>query len=99
MFNFNAYITYTLHFSVLQKYYMMRRYLSVPIYQLPLLVHPTLVIECFDHRCDLSKEPHLRVLVRYQYKLVVVLARLVRESDAVVLGGDTLYHGQRKIPL
>lgn len=97
MFSFNAYIT--IHFDVVHGCYMIQPLFIQSNLFSCLLVHPTPIIECFHYRCNLCKEPHLCVLVGYQYKLVVVLARFVRKSNAVVLSSDSLYYGQRQVPL
>lgn len=63
-----------------------------------LIVHSTTSIETFDYRSDLSKEPDQCIFIGYENESIMVPARLVRESDAVVFDCDTLDIGERQIP-
>jgi len=67
--------------------------MNTSVFALYLCVHPTAIIKGFDYRCDLTKEPRLRCFVWYEHEFVVVLSRLMGETDASIFHRNALHHG------
>ena len=61
-------------------------------------VYAAASVESFDYRSNLSEEPRLWGLRRYVYKSIVFFSPFVRETNAGVFDGDTLYMCEGYLP-